>query len=67
MDRLENASKHASNNFETMDAPMTTSPDRPTVKHLSPDIAAWSETALRAGERGHRDPEFAAEVGRRLY
>ena len=67
MDRLETVSTQDSNNSVSTEEPTKTSPDKHTVKHLSPSIAAWSEAALRAGERGHRDPEFAAEVGKRLY
>lgn len=37
------------------------------AKTLSPDTEAWSQAALDAGIRADRDPEYAKNVGKRLF
>lgn len=38
-----------------------------SAKTLSPGTEAWSQAALDAGNRADRDPEYAKEVGKRLF
>lgn len=37
------------------------------AKTLSPATEAWSQAAIDAGNRADRDPEFAKDVGERLF
>ena len=36
-------------------------------KMLSPSTEAWSQAALDAGNRADRDPEYAKDIGKRLF
>lgn len=49
------------------DETLPPSAGRQTPKRLSLSTEAWSQSALDAGNRADRDPEFAKEVGKRLF
>ena len=38
-----------------------------SARTLSPSTEAWSQAVLDAGNRADRDPEYAKEVGKRLF
>lgn len=38
-----------------------------SARTLSPATEAWSQAALDAGNRADRDPEYAEDVGKRLF
>lgn len=45
----------------------TISRDKPTGKRLSESTEAWSNAALKAGNKADKNPAFARTVGAQLF